>query len=156
MAFSFRRRAGVLMALSIPALHGTVANAADILGVWTTDDGNSAVEIQRCGDARCGRSVRLKQPLDDQGAPMRDANNPDLGSRHLPLCGAEVIHGVIRQSDDSWDGGSIYDPEDGKSYKVMLRADGTSLEVRGYLDTKASGETMIWTRVKAHLKRCLG
>ena len=127
----------------------------DVTGVWVTDDGEGAVEIERCGDKRCGHLVWLKTPVDDAGRPLHDANNPDPASRQRPVCGIEIIKDVTLQRDGSWDGGSIYDPDEGKSYNVMLKAASNDrLEVRGYLGIKSLGETMIWTRAPEQLKRC--
>jgi uncharacterized protein (DUF2147 family) len=142
-------------ALTTLLLIPSTAQARDITGVWMSDDGEGAVEIERCGDKRCGHLVWLKTPTDKTGHPMRDGNNPDPTARQRPLCGAMVIKDVAAQNDGSWDGGSIYDPEEGKDYSVMVRADGNDrLEVRGYLGIKSLGESMIWTRAPAQLKRC--
>lgn len=131
------------------------AQAREVSGVWMNDDGQWAVEVERCGDRRCGRLVWLKSPLDQAGRPLRDGNNPDPAARQRPLCGVEIIKDLTLQNDGSWDGGSIYDPEEGKVYSVMLKSDAADrLEVRGYLGIKALGETMIWTRAPAELKQC--
>jgi uncharacterized protein (DUF2147 family) len=61
---------------------------------------------------------------------------------------------VKRQSNDSWDGGSVYDPDEGKTYTVMLKRDGEArLLVTGYIGMKAFGETVVWTRNDSQ-KRC--
>ena len=118
------------------------------------DDGQGAVRIEACGDMRCGRIVWLKTPLDTHGRPMHDANNPNPKERQRPVCGIQVVDGLKRQSDGSWDGGSIYDPEEGKTYTVEMKMSGARLEVRGYIGLKIMGETVIWTRAPAELKLC--
>jgi uncharacterized protein (DUF2147 family) len=147
-----------IAALTVPSLIPSKASAIqarDVTGVWITDDGEGAVEIAACGDKRCGRLVWVKDPLDDAGRPLRDANNPDPAARQRPICGLEIIKDAAPQNDGSWDGGSVYDPEQGKVYNVMLKADNKDrLEVRGYLGIKSFGETMTWTRAPAELKRC--
>jgi uncharacterized protein (DUF2147 family) len=136
-------QAGLATLLAAPAM----ASTRDVTGLWITDDGLGAVQIDPCGTARCGHIVWLKQPLDAAGKPMHDVNNPDPVARRRPLCGVEVISNLQPQGDGSWDGGTIYDPEEGKSYSVMLKPAGADrLEVTGYLGFKALGETMIWTR----------
>jgi len=57
-------------------------------------------------------------------------------------------------SDDKWDGGTIYDPENGKTYKCVIRiadekaSNGmTKLNVRGYIGIPALGRTTVWVRV---------
>ena len=85
--------------------------------MWMNDDGEGAVEIEPCGDKRCGRLVWLKTPLDTSGVRMRDGNNPEPVDRRRPLCGVQIIKDLAPQNDGSWDGGSIYDPEEGKAYR---------------------------------------
>ena len=153
----FAMLAPAMLLLNPPAAQARdVAGVNDITGLWMTDDGQGAVQIEPCGEKRCGRIVWLKTPLDKAGRPMRDANNPSPEARQKPLCGAVVIKDAAKQTDGTWDGGSIYDPEEGKAYSVMLRpADKDRLEVRGYLGIRSFGETMIWTRgAEEQLKRC--
>jgi uncharacterized protein (DUF2147 family) len=145
----------VAMAVLTLVLIPSASRAAEVTGVWMTDDGEGAVEIERCGDKRCGRLVWLKTPLDETGRPMRDQNNPDPAARQRPVCGVEIIKDAAPQTDGSWDGGSIYDPQEGEVYKVMLKAANKDrLEVRGYIGIKSIGETVVWTRGAPDLKRC--
>jgi uncharacterized protein (DUF2147 family) len=133
----------------------TGAEALEVSGLWMTEDGEGAVEIEPCGEARCGHIVWLKEPFDAAGQPIRDVNNPSPSERQRPLCGAEIISGLRPQDDGSWDDGSIYDPEEGKSYSLMIKADGNDrLKLRGYIGIRAAGETVIWTRGAEHLGRC--
>jgi uncharacterized protein (DUF2147 family) len=132
--------------------------AKDVIGIWVNDDGEGAVAIEPCGDKdkRCGRIIWLKTPLDKAGHPLHDANNPDPAARQRPICGIEVLKDLVLQRDGSWDDGSVYDPEEGKVYSVMLRTQNDDrLEVRGYIGLKALGESVIWTRAPAQLKPCL-
>jgi uncharacterized protein (DUF2147 family) len=123
--------------------------------VWYDDTGEGAIEIQPCGESLCGRIVWLKQPLDRAGQPLTDGYNPDPANRTRPICGLDVIGGVKRQSNGSWDQGWIYDPKEGKSYDVELRLKGPDrLSVTGYLGVKFLSETMLWTRASGDIKRC--
>jgi uncharacterized protein (DUF2147 family) len=143
------------LALLTVALCAPAAAAPDVTGIWITDDGEGAVEILPCGEQRCGRIIWLKDPVDDAGQPVRDSKNPSPTERRRPLCGAPIIAGLKRQSDDSWDEGSIYDPEEGKSYRLMLKLEGQQrLQVTGYIGLKALGETVVWIRGDAHLRHC--
>jgi uncharacterized protein (DUF2147 family) len=119
-----------------------------------TDDGQAAVEVNACGDMRCGRIVWLKTPLDAQGRPLRDGYNPSPAERQRPLCGVQIIDGLKLQGDGSWDAGRIYDPEEGKSYDVAITVSGANLEVRGYIGLKMMGETVVWTRQAGQLTPC--
>lgn len=141
-------------ALSIPA---TSASAGDLAGVWMTDDGEGAVEFGPCGaNARCGRIVWMKKPLGDDGKPQLDVNNPNAAARDKPVCGAQIFRNLQPQADGSWDNGTVYDPEEGKTYSVAVtvKADG-KLEVTGYLGTKMLGETRVWGRGQGILTKCV-
>ena len=53
-----------------------------------------------------------------------------------------------------WSGGTIYDPEEGKTYKcVMKLADENTLNVRGYIGVPAFGRTVTWLRVPKEEKK---
>lgn len=126
-----------------------------IAGVWLDDTGQGAIEITPCGDRLCGRVVWLREPADQAGRPIVDANNPDPGRRRRPVCGLPVIGDLVRQNDGSWDRGWIYDPKVGKSYDVELRLNAPErLTVTGYVGIKLLSETFVWTRAPAALERC--
>ena len=133
--------AAVLMHVVSPAL------AKDILGLW--DTGESRVEIYACGDLLCGRIAELDEPLDKDGNPKLDDNNPDPALQSRPILGMDLIAGFSRASDTKWEDGTIYDPRDGKTYKCVmkLRRDGT-LKVRGYVGISLFGKTVEWTRAQ--------
>jgi uncharacterized protein (DUF2147 family) len=49
---------------------------------------------------------------------------------------------------DQWEGGSIYDPEHGKTYAcTMMLTDPNTLRVHGYVGVAMFGRTQIWTRL---------
>ncbi|MEP6762615.1 MAG: DUF2147 domain-containing protein [Sporichthyaceae bacterium] len=155
MFLSLRSVGIALLSMSVLSLQAASALTPDVTGIWLTDDGEGAVEIRPCGDARCGQIVWLKQPLDAHGQPLHDVNNPSAAARSRTLCGTEILSGLRRQDDGSWDGGSIYDPEEGKTYTVTLKPVGDAkLEVTGYVGIKALSETVTWTRRDTQLTRC--
>ncbi|MEX2015418.1 MAG: DUF2147 domain-containing protein, partial [Candidatus Hydrogenedentales bacterium] len=54
----------------------------------------------------------------------------------------------------AWDSGTIYDPNNGKTYKCVIKyakdetvQGGEKLDVRGYIGVPALGRTTVWTRV---------
>ena len=69
-----------------------------------------------------------------------------------PILGLPIIRGVTKNADheDLWDGGTILDPANGKSYKLRLRPseDGKKLEVRGYVGAPMFGRSQTWIRVE--------
>jgi uncharacterized protein (DUF2147 family) len=140
-----------LLSVFLPGL--VWAGADEILGVWNTAHGHSHVEVYKCTDRYCGRIVWLKEPqypADDArgmaGQPKVDRDNPDPALRNRPLAGLEILRD-FRYDDGEWNNGTIYDPENGKTYscKITLGDDGI-LKVRGYIGISLFGRTTEWTR----------
>ncbi len=49
----------------------------------------------------------------------------------------------------AWDGGRIYNPEDGETYRSTMTLDGNgTLRVRGYVGAPIFGRSQTWTRVR--------
>jgi len=139
-----------MLAVLVPVtwlLFVVAARAETPTGVWET--GESHIEIYDCGELLCGRIIALDEPLDAQGKPKTDKNNPDPALSTRPIMGMDLIAGFSRKTDKRWVGGTIYDPRDGKTYKckMTLEDDGT-LKVRGYVGLSLFGKTVVWTRIE--------
>jgi len=125
----------------------------DILGLWRTEEDKSTVEIYKCGDRYCGRIIDLKykvypddDPLGMAGQERVDRNNAEESRRDVPLMGLQLMEG-FEFKGDMWRGGTIYDPENGKTYKCKIRiTEDGSLKLRGYVGAPALGRTSIWRR----------
>lgn len=147
----------LILVLSTAALFATPVTADNgdgVLGMWMTVDGKARIEIVRNDQAYEGRIVWLKEPVypadDDKGMagqPKVDRENPDKTLKARPVIGLLLVQGFKYAGDNVWDDGTIYDPEDGKTYSctMTLRMDG-SLKVRGYWGISWFGRTQIWTR----------
>ena len=127
-----------------------------VLGRWHTPEDKSIIEIFKCDDRYCGKIVDLKEkvyPDDDgrgmAGTPKVDRDNPDEKLRKRPIIGLELMSG-FSFNGSSWTGGTIYDPESGKTYKckMRIREDG-ALVVRGYVGISLIGRTSVWQRPPA-------
>lgn len=126
--------------LTSPAL------SAEPTGTWVTPEGKSRVQIANCGDALCGKIIALKEPNTPDGKPKLDAKNQNEGQRSRPLVGLSLLSGM-KPSGESWKG-SIYNPEDGKTYKATMQMTGTSkLEVSGCV-ASIFCKTQVWTRAQ--------
>lgn len=131
----------VLAALSL----GTAALAADpVQGDWLTPSGSAKVKIAPCADKVCGTIVWLKAPLDANGRPKTDANNPDPNLRQRPVVGMQLIRD-FRGAQGKWVDGKIYDPQSGKTYasKLTPNPDGT-LKVEGCISVICQAQ--VWKR----------
>ena len=119
------------------------------VGVWLHENKRIKIEIAPCGDELCGKLIWFKRPNDAQGLPLVDVLNPDPALRTRPLLGLEILNGLRPAGDGTWDGGTIYNPDDGETYSALasIQDDG-SLRVRVYVFLSLFGETKIWTRVE--------
>ena len=135
----------------------SAAGPDPLIGLWLTepdDDGGQAhVEIIRSGEGYTGRLVWLEKPLydtDDEegmaGQPRIDRENPDPGLRSRPIQGLVILEGFVR-SGNKWTDGTIYDPNNGKTYRCKMKLKGERLKVRGYIGFSLLGRTAVWTRV---------
>ena len=125
------------------------------IGLWYAEGGAAKVEVQLCGDALCGRAVWLRSPFDDNGCPLSDKYNPDTSLRGRPVIGIDILSDLRPVSDGVWDGGAIYDPTSGRTYRcTMSLAADDRLLVRGYVGFQLLGRTTTWFRVGSEELRC--
>jgi uncharacterized protein (DUF2147 family) len=120
---------------------------ADVIGTWSTVDDKSHVKIEPCGDKFCGKIIWLKEPDTKEGKPKTDENNTNDALKSRPILGMELLNGFIAAGSNEWDDGTIYNPEDGKTYSsTMTLADPKKLEVKGCVLFFC--KTQVWNRVE--------
>ncbi len=122
-------------------------NADEILGTWLNASGLGRIQIYKEGNAYFGKIIWLKEPNNANGGPKLDINNPDPQLKTKPLIGAIVLRKFV-YDDGEWNGGRIYDPQNGKDYKCYLKLkDANTLSLRGYIGISLLGRTEIWKRI---------
>jgi len=57
-----------------------------------------------------------------------------------------VIMRGFEPDGDTYEDGTIYDPENGKTYDCKMSFKGSTLAVRGYIGFSLFGRTEIWER----------
>jgi len=132
------------------------ANGDQIVGSWVTPDDKAVVEIYLQDGQYFGKFVALKEPLypaDDKaglaGQVKVDRNNPDAAQHEQPIIGLVMLNNMQyageKKGKHKWQGGTIYDPGNGKAYKctIKLNADGT-LDLRGYIGISLFGRSQEW------------
>lgn len=120
-----------------------------ILGKWLTGTGKAHIEIYKDKNQYFGKIVWLKNPLNEEGKPKLDKNNPDEKLQSRPLMGLVNLSNFDYEGDNEYENGKIYDPESGKTYScIMTLKDADKLHVRGYIGISLIGRTDTWTRVK--------
>ena len=140
-------------AFVLPQARADDANASippSPIGVWATENGFSHVKIEDCGGKLCGSLIWLKEPLNKEGKDKIDSQNPDLSQRSRKMLGLPLLNGFVSEGDGKvWSGGTIYNPDDGKTYSCKLTMqDPKTMEVRGYVGISILGKTQIWNRVE--------
>ncbi len=127
----------------------TNAEADKIIGLWQTGSGKGRIQITKYGDKYGGKLVWIREPNDAQGKPKTDSQNPDPAKRSNPRLGLNNLLGFTYEGKNKYENGTIYDPENGKTYKCVMTLDGEDkLNVRGYIGITLIGRTDEWTRVK--------
>jgi len=140
----------LLLALPLSALSQNVAAQNTPVGTWTTIDDKtqkpkSVVEIYQAKDGSlAGRVTEILQS--DRGPnPICDKCSGDRKDK--PVKGMVILWG-IRQKGDTWEGGQILDPKNGKTYSVKVTPveGGKKLDVRGFMGFSMLGRTQTWVR----------
>ncbi|OEK04987.1 DUF2147 domain-containing protein [Roseivirga misakiensis] len=139
----------VFLLLASLQINTLSANDGDeILGVWLTDKGRAKIEIYKENGKYNGKIIWLKEPKNERGEAKLDKENSDKSLRTRPIIGINLVQGFTFDGDDKWEGGEIYDPENGKTYSSYMRLKRGKLQVRGYLGITVFGRTVVWTREK--------
>ncbi|MBO4234122.1 DUF2147 domain-containing protein [Riemerella anatipestifer] len=129
------------------ALMFSVMSYAQIEGKWKTIDdetgqAKSIVEIFKKSDGKYyGKVVQLLiKPADPNCSLCKDDR------KGKPILGMEVIRG-IKKDGNTFDGGTITNPKNGKVYKCSIEREGNKLNVRGYIGISIAGRTQVWHKV---------
>ncbi|MBI9072386.1 MAG: DUF2147 domain-containing protein [Melioribacteraceae bacterium] len=120
-----------------------------VVGLWLTGNKDAKVEIYKNGDKYDGKIVWLKTPLNEEGQPKLDKENPEEELQTRPILGLQLLKDFEYDEDFEWEDGEIYDPKSGKTYScnMELLEDKKTLEVRGYIGISLLGRTQTWERV---------
>lgn len=123
-----------------------------LTGLWLPSNGKARIQVYkgRKSGKYFGRIVWLREPNDEEtGKPKTDKNNPDEDLRDKPLLGYVMLRGFEYKGDKTWDGGTIYDPNNGSTYNCEITMPNkNTLEVRGYIGVSLFGRTDTWKRLK--------
>ena len=156
-----QRTAMLLAGIMLLLAGSAVAQDGDaILGLWATDPegggGEAHVRIYKEDGKYFGKIVWLAEPVypddDPKGTPgeeKTDLNNPDPDLRGEPVVGLLITRDFVYNGDGLWHKGTIYDPDNGKTYKCKIKYGDSDkvLKVRGYIGVSMLGRTTYWTRV---------
>lgn len=145
------RRAAAPLLLAAFAFAGAGAACAQDLsspvGLWKTVDDEtkqpkSLVRIVEQDGALVGRIEKILTDKPDARCDRCTDERKDQ-----PVQGMTILTGM-KPEGESWDGGRILDPSNGKVYRsrMNLLEGGRKLEVRGYIGAPLFGRSQTWLR----------
>jgi uncharacterized protein (DUF2147 family) len=136
----------VALAVLLTACACASALAATPVGDWKTPEHNGVVRISQCdGDALCGKLVDGDDLRADPD--VRDTRNQDPAKRARLMKGLTLFDGV-KGGPTEWTGGSLYNPEDGKTYHGSIKlVDANTLKLTGCVFAPFC-RSQTWTRLK--------
>lgn len=120
-------------------------------GLWKTIDDNTGKprSLVRIHEHNGEYSAVIEKGLlatDTPDAVCDKCKDERKGQR---IVGMTIVKG-IKFTDGHYEGGEILDPENGKTYRCLMKLDstGNQLEVRGYIGISLIGRSQNWTRVE--------
>ena len=144
------RRHALLIAVLLLSLSTSVFAQDTPLGAWRTVDDKtgkvkSIVEIYETQNGTIAGKVLQVLNSDKGPHPLCDACK---GENHNKPVEGLVITWGLRKDGNTWDGGKILDPHNGKVYSAKMTPTdgGRKLEVRGYMGFSLLGRSQTWLR----------
>ena len=140
------------IALALGLIATTVfANAADPLNgtVWKTIDdktkqAKAVVKFTEDANGTLHASIQsILTPGEENACKKCEGTY-----KNKSLKGLTIVRNLKNAGGTSYDGGSILDPQSGKTYKLKgnLADGGKKLELRGYIGVAALGRNQTWVR----------
>ena len=134
----------MLLSLIGLALAAQAPSLDDVVGRWRTETRGGVVEITRCGASICGRLVSSEHLRTDPA--LKDVKNRDASLRGRPLKNLMILSGFTADGE-SWTGGTIYNADDGRTYKAKVTPISRDrITVRGCVFVPLC-KTQTWTRL---------
>jgi uncharacterized protein (DUF2147 family) len=136
-----------LLAFFFALVYMPIAMAASPAGNWTTIDDKTGkkravVRINVSGDKLTGTILKVYKQAGDTGKCKKCPGS----FKNKPVQGLRFVWGMKRTGPNSWGGGRIIDPKNGKIYRCKITQKGNKLYVRGYIGISLLGRTQTWVR----------
>jgi uncharacterized protein (DUF2147 family) len=141
-----------LATLTLLFASSALAQEASPVGRWTTIDDEtkkpkSVISIYEENGKLFGKIEKLFLEPNEKPDPVCDKCEGAL--KNQPILGM-VIMRDLKKDDDEWTGGTILDPNNGKTYKCKIAVEdgGKKLKVRGFIGLSLIGRTQRWVRAE--------
>ena len=120
-------------------------NGQSIIGQWETYDDKTkekkaVIEIYQTDNLYFAKIVKSFK-----GEKNALCENCKGINKNKPIIGLVVIEN-IKKDGNEFNGGTVLDPDNGKTYKCYLKLKNNKLEVRGYIGFSLLGRTQYWVR----------
>lgn len=113
----------------------------EIVGLWLSEPRDAKIQIFKSSNNKYyGKLIWGARMYEKDGKTSRLAKNGK------PFKDLLMLQGFIFD-DGVWDEGTIYDPEEGKTYSCTIKKNGESLDIRGYVGISLFGRTTKWTKI---------
>lgn len=126
-------------------------NSNQVLGRWMSEGKDLEVEVFKVNDHFAARIVWFEC---DEATPRsmvahHDKENPDPKLRDRSWLGMVVVNDLAFDAQENeWNGGNIYDPNSGHTFKSVARlVSPQEMVVRGYWGFELLGKSLNFTRV---------
>ncbi len=145
------KKFGLVLSLCLLVSGVFAQEAQKIAGIWWNDTKTSKIEVKEENGKYIGTVVYINPSKYVNGEPEKDTENPDTKLRSRSRLGLKILSGLkYVASDKNWQNGSIYDPDNGKTYDcyAWFEKDPNVLILKGYVaGIKWLGRSTTWTRV---------
>jgi uncharacterized protein (DUF2147 family) len=119
--------------------------------IWYNEEKTSKIQVYKAVDGNYyGKIVWLKEANDNNGKPKVDDKNKDEKQRTTPRIGLLILRAFKKSSEANvYDSGTVYDPNNGKTYCGKITFNGKELNLRGYIcGWSWFGRTSTWTQAE--------
>lgn len=142
-----------LTALSLLVATSALAQTTPAaVGRWTTIDDEtkkpkSVIAIYLEDGQLFGRIEKIFPQPGQPENPL--CEKCDGALKNKPILGMVILRNLKRDGDE-WKGGTVLDPENGKTYKCKIAVEdgGKRLKVRGFIGFSLLGRTQHWVRAQ--------
>ena len=130
----------IVLLLLIGSQHMAAQSAADkIVGQYLSPKKDGKIEVYKVGENYFGKVISGNNP-------RKDVNNPNAALRSRDLLGMVFLKDFVHK-DGEYSNGTIYDPNNGKTYSCKMWLDNGNLKVRGYIGLSMFGRTETFTKI---------
>lgn len=139
----------ILFALSAYFLSAAAQEANKIEGIWWNDEKTTRIEVKQTDGKYTGTIVYLVPEKYENGKALVDKENPDEKLRNRSLIGLQILKGLEYDAKaKEWKGGSIYDPQSGKTYDCYVWLENNDLlKLKGFVaGIRWMGRSSEWYR----------